>query len=126
MAILRLAAVCTLAAGVSEWFQLPEAALTAYVGFFLLRADRATSVALSVALLVLVTVLIGVVLLLSQAVIGRPEVLLTTMTLIAFGLFFLASSSKLAPVGGILAMIPAFALSLLGRSEEHTSELQSH
>ncbi|MDQ7958738.1 MAG: FUSC family protein [Pseudomonadota bacterium] len=111
---LRLAAVCTLAAGVSEWFQLPEAALTAYVGFFLLRADRATSVALSVALLVLVTVLIGVVLLLSQAVIGRPAVLLAAMTLIAFGMFFLASASKLAPVGGILAMIPAFALSLLG------------
>lgn len=111
---LRLALLCTLAAGVSEWFGLPEAALTAYVGFFLLRADRATSVALSVAMLVLVTLLIGVVLLLSQAVIGRPAALLTAMTLIAFGLFFLASASKLAPVGGILAMIPAFALSLLG------------
>lgn len=111
---LRLAVVCTLAAGVSEWFQLPEAALTAYVSFFVLRSDRATSIALSTAALVLATVLIGVVLLLSQSLIGRPAALLAAMTLIAFGLLFVASSSKLAPVGGILAMIPAFALSMLG------------
>ena len=110
---LRLALVCTLSAGVATAFGTPEPALTAYVGFFLLRADRATSVVLSVGLLVLATVLIGAVALLANGLIGHPAALLASMTVIAFVLFFLASASKLAPVGGILALVTTFALSLI-------------
>jgi len=111
---LRLALVCTASAGVAEWFQTPEVALTAYVGFFLLRADRSTSLVMGVALLMLATVLIGLVAWLANGLIGRPAALLAAMTLIAFALFFLTSASKLAPVGGILALVTTFALSLIG------------
>ncbi|WP_315125937.1 FUSC family protein [Comamonas antarctica] len=110
---LRLALVCTLSVGVAEWFQTPEVALTAYVGFFLLRADRTTSIVLSVGMLVLASALIGLVALMANFLIGRPAALLASMTLIAAALFFLASASKLAPVGGIVALIVTFALSLI-------------
>lgn len=110
---LRLALVCTLSVGVAEWFQTPEVALTAYVGFFLLRADRTTSIALSIGMLVLASLLIGLVALLANFLIGRPAALLASMTLIAAALFFLTSASKLAPVGGIVALIVTFALSLI-------------
>ena len=115
---LRLALVCTASAGVAEWFQTPEPALTAYVGFFLLRADRTTSIVMGVAMLVLASVLIGLVALMANGLVGRPAALLASMTLIAFALFFLTSASKLAPVGGILALITTFALSLIALAPE--------
>ncbi len=109
----RLALVCTLSIAVAEWFQTPEVALTAYVGFFMLRADRTSSIVLSVGMLVLASVLIGLVALMANFLIGRPGALLATMALIAVALFFLTSASKLAPVGGILALVMCFALSLI-------------
>ncbi len=115
---LRLALVCTASAGVAEWFQTPEPALTAYVGFFLLRADRTTSIVMGAAMLVLASVLIGLVALMANGLVGRPAALLASMTLIAFALFFLTSASKLAPVGGILALITTFALSLIALAPE--------
>lgn len=115
---LRLALVCTVSAGVAAGFGTPEPALTAYVGFFLLRADRATSVVLSLGLLVLATLLIGAVALMANGLIGHPAALLASMTGIAFVLLFLASASKLAPVGGILALVTTFALSLIVRVPE--------
>ena len=111
----RLALVCTISAGMAEWFQTPEPALTAYLGFFLLRADRLSSIAISAALLALASVLLGLVAWMANGLIGRPTALLATMTLIAFALFFLTSASKLAPVGGILGLVTTFALSLVGR-----------
>lgn len=111
---LRLALVCTISAGIAEWFQTPEPALTAYVGFFLLRADRVSSIAMSAALLMLATVLIALVAWMSNGLIGRPEALLATMAAITFALFFLTSASKLAPVGGIIGLVTTFALSLIG------------
>ncbi|WP_225783314.1 FUSC family protein [Xenophilus sp. Marseille-Q4582] len=110
---LRLALVCTASAGVAAWYGTPEPALTAYVGFFLLRADRTTSCILSLGLLLLASLLIGAVALMANGLIGRPAALLASMTVIAFGLLFLASASKLAPVGGILALVVTFALSLI-------------
>ncbi|MET4578779.1 FUSC family protein [Ottowia thiooxydans] len=110
---LRLALICTLSVAVAEWFHTPEVALTAYVGFFLIRADRATSVVVGLGMLVLASLLIGLVALMANGLIGRPAALLASMTLIAFALFFLTSASKLAPVGGILALITTYALSLI-------------
>ncbi|MBH1964206.1 MAG: FUSC family protein [Comamonadaceae bacterium] len=111
---LRLTLICTLSVAVAEWFHTPEVALTAYVGFFLIRADRATSVAVGLGMLVLASLLIGLVALMANGLIGQPAALLASMTLIAFALFFLTSASKLAPVGGILALITTYALSLIG------------
>ncbi|WP_028603239.1 FUSC family protein [Ottowia thiooxydans] len=110
----RLTLVCTLSVAVAEWFHTPEVALTAYVGFFLLRADRTTSIVMGMGMLVMASLLIGLVALIANGLIGRPAALLASMTLIAFGLFFLTSASKLAPVGGILALITTYALSLIG------------
>lgn len=115
---LRLALVCTLSAGISEWFQTPETALSAYIGFFLLRADRTTSTVLGLGMLLLASLLIALVAWMSNGLIGRPAALLATMALMAFALFFLGSASKLAPVAGILALITTFALSLIGRVPE--------
>ncbi|NUA29575.1 FUSC family protein, partial [Cupriavidus basilensis] len=53
----RIAVACTLTVLVTSIYGTPEAAISAYIVFFINRADRTTSIVMSVAALVLVLVL---------------------------------------------------------------------
>ena len=69
----RLAALIpSILATVRRVTMTPEAALTAYVSFFVIKPDRATSIVMSIAMLFLITVVIGVVMLVSMAIIDHP------------------------------------------------------
>lgn len=114
---LRLALLCTLTTLVVQIYQTPEAALTVYVSFFVIKPDRATSVIMSIAMLILITVIVGVVMLVSMAVIDHPLLRVTAMAVFSFCLLFTASGSKLRPVGGIIALIVAYALDLLSNAQ---------
>lgn len=114
---LRLALMCALATLVVEIYQTPDAALTAYVCFFVIKPDRTASMILSIAMLLLITGVIGVVMLVSMAVIDHPLLRVTAMAVFSFCLLFIASGSKLRPVGGILALIVAYALDLLSNAQ---------
>jgi len=111
----RLALICTLTVMVTVFYGTPEPALTAYVAFFLVKRDRASSLLLSVAAAVLITLLIGFVFLVANATLDRPPWRVASMAVIAFGLLFLVSASKLGAGGGIVALIIAYALDVLGR-----------
>jgi len=110
----RLALVCALTTLVVEIYQTPEPALTVYVVFFLNKPDRGTSLLLSAMMLIVYSLTVATVLLLAKLVIDEPAWRVFTMAAISFGLLFLASASKLRPVGGIIALIVAYALDLLG------------
>jgi multidrug resistance protein MdtO len=110
----RLALICALATLVAEIYQTPDAALTAYVAFFVMKPDRAESVVISIVMLVLITLVIGLVLLLTVQVIDQPMWRVAAMTIMSFCLTFAASASKLKPVAGTVALITAYALDLLG------------
>ncbi|WP_345817417.1 FUSC family protein (plasmid) [Paraburkholderia sp. PREW-6R] len=110
----RLAILCALTTLVAEIYQTPEPALTTYVAFFVIKPDRATSVVVSAVMLVLITLVVGIALLITVHVIDDPLWRLVAMTLISFCMLFAASASKLKPVGGIIALIVAYALDLLG------------
>jgi multidrug resistance protein MdtO len=111
---LRVALICALTTLVAEIYQTPEPALTAYVVFFLNKPDRVESTVLAIAFLIIITLVIGLVFLAAKVVIDEPALRVTAMTLISFVLLFLASSSKLKPLAGIIALIVAYALDLLG------------
>ena len=111
---LRMTVICVLTALVASAYGTPEAALSVYVVFFLMRPDRVTSAVLSAALLVLVTLVIGLILLVTQASIDYPVLRVSAMTLLSVGLLYLTSASKLRPVGAILAMIVGFGLDVMG------------
>jgi multidrug resistance protein MdtO len=111
---IRLAAICALTVLVVEIYQTPDAALTVYVAFFLNRGNRTVSLILNFALLALITVIIGFVLLVAMVVINDPMWRVISMTVISVAILFVASSSKLAPLGGTIALIVAYALDLLG------------
>ncbi len=110
----RLALICMLATLVAEIYQTPEPALTAYVAFFVTKPDRTSSIVASVVMVLLITVVIGLALVLTTAVIDEPLWRVTAMALASFWLTFAASASKLRPVAGTVGLITAYVLDLLG------------
>jgi multidrug resistance protein MdtO len=110
----RLALICALTALITEIYQTPEPALTVYVAFFLIKPDRVASIIISLAFLVVLSVTLLIVLVATIAVVDQPVWRIGAMTLLSFGLMFLASASKLRPVAPIVALIAAYALDLLG------------
>ena len=113
----RLAVICALTALVSALYQTPDPALTIYIVFFLNRVDRTTSLIVSLALTVVITVLIGLVFLVAKAVLDDAMWRVASMAAISFILLFLVSASKLRPVGSIFSLIIAYALDLLGNAQ---------
>ena len=110
----RLAVICALTVLVAEIYQTPDAALTVYIVFFLNRGDRAVSLILNFVLVVLITVIIGFVLLVAMVVINDPMWRVISITAISIAILFVASASKLRPLGGTIALIVGYALDLLG------------
>jgi multidrug resistance protein MdtO len=103
---------------VAEIYQTPEPALTAYLAFFLNKPDRGTSLILNLAMMVLFSLIIASVILVAMAVIDRPVWRVAIMAAFSLGLVFLASASKLRPIGGLVALIVTYALALLGTVHE--------
>ena len=110
----RVALICALTALVTAAYGTPEAALSAYVVFFMIRADRVTSVVLAAALLLIVTIVIGLVLGIAIFSIDYSILRVACMAVLSVVLLYLTSASKLRPVGAILAMIVGFGLDQLG------------
>ncbi|HEY2528955.1 MAG TPA: FUSC family protein [Xanthobacteraceae bacterium] len=106
--------ICALAVLVAEIYQTPDPALSTYIVFFLNREDRATSIIMNVILLLVMTVIIGFVIVVAMIVADDPMWRVVSMTVISFCFLFLASASKLRPIGGTMALIVGYALDELG------------
>ncbi|MEW6438686.1 MAG: FUSC family protein [Pseudomonadota bacterium] len=111
---LRLALICALTTLVAEIYHTPEPALTTYVVFFVNKPDRAESTIVAIAFMIIISIVIGLVLLLAIFVINEPMQRVAAMAGISLVLLFLASASRLKPLAGIIALIVAYALDLLG------------
>src|ERR1700756_197482 len=112
----RLALICTLVAVFAEVYKTPEIALTVYVVFFLNKPDRTSSMLLTVAIVVIVTFIVGTLFLLAPPLLGNPGLRVLTMALISFVMIFLSSASKLKPVASIIALVIAYALDVLAKA----------
>ena len=110
----RLAVICALTVLIVEIYQTPDQALSVYLVFFLNHDNRTVSLITNCALVVLVTVIVGFVLLVAMAAIDDPMWRVVSMTVISIAVLFIASASKLSPLGGTIALVVAYALDLLG------------
>ena len=110
----RVALICALTVLIAEIYQTPEPALTAYIVFFLIHEDRVSSIIMSVVLLLVITITIGLIIAVAIVVADDPMWRVVSMTVISFCLLFLASASKLRPIGSILALIFGYGLDELG------------
>jgi len=110
----RIALICALTTLVTEIYQTPTQALTAYVVFFVNRPERTLSLILSVVFPLVVTVIIGLIFLLANLVVDDAMWRVISIAVISFALLFLASASKLRPIASTLALIVGYGLALLG------------
>ena len=117
----RVGLICALTTLVTETYQTPTQALTAYVVFFFTRPERTLSLILSVVLPLIVAVIIGLIFVLANLVVDDPMWRVISIAVISFALLFLASASKLRPIASTLALIAGYGLALLGTI--HTGEL---
>ncbi|WP_323122910.1 FUSC family protein [Burkholderia alba] len=111
---LRVALICALTVWVTSAYGTPEAAVSAYVVFFLSRPDRLTSIVTSVAMLVFVTLVLALVLVVAIFSLDDPLWRVACIAGLSALLLFVTSASKLRPVGAIAAMIVGFLLDKLG------------
>ena len=111
---LRLALICALTTLVVEIYQTPSPALTIYLVFFLNKPDRMGSVIANIALIVVISVIIALLFPIVMLVIDQPPLRVASMAIVSFHMLFLASASKLKPIGGTVALIAAYTLDLLG------------
>lgn len=110
----RLALTVALTCLFAELWQLPEPALAIYAVFFMWKPDRVLSTVLALALMAIAALLIGLVILLAILVLDDPMWRVATIALVAFGVSWLGSASRLKPIAPIMAFVIAFALDLLG------------
>jgi multidrug resistance protein MdtO len=110
----RVALICALTTLVTEIYQTPLPALTAYFAFFFNRPERTASLVLSVLLSLVIAVVIASIFLVARLVIDDAMWRVISIAVSSFALLFLASASKLRPIGGILALIVGYGLALLG------------
>ena len=109
----RLALICALTTLVCEIYQTPDPALTAYVVFFLNKPDRVESLILDVALTILITVIVGLLMLLTMLVIDAPLWRVAVMSALSVGLLTIAFASKLRPLAGIIVLIVGYGLDVI-------------
>ena len=121
----RMGVICMLTMLVTEIYQTPDPALTTYVVFFLVKPDRTSSIILSLTMLAVITVVIGILIPLSAVLINVSLFRVTAMALFSFMLLFASSSSKLQPVGNIVALIMVYALDLLTTVPDGETALRS-
>ncbi|ABF11376.1 FUSC family protein [Cupriavidus metallidurans] len=110
----RITVASVLTVLVTAIYGTPEAAISAYVIFFINREDRTVSIVMSVAALVLVSLIIGLVIVLANFSVDDSLRRLAFMAVLSAALLFLTSASKLRPIGAIVAMIIGFGLDELG------------
>ncbi|RDK07529.1 FUSC family protein [Cupriavidus lacunae] len=110
----RVAVASTLTVLVTSIYGTPEAATSPYVVFFVNRLDRTTSIVMSVAMLVLISLIIGLLIVLGDLTLDEPLLRVACMAVLSFGFLFLTSASKLRPVGASVAMIVGYGLDELG------------
>jgi multidrug resistance protein MdtO len=110
----RVALICALTVLVTSAYGTPEAAISAYVVFFLNQPDRVSSVVQSAAMLVLVTLVVALITVVAIFALDDPVWRVACIAGLSLALLFVTSASKLRPVGAIVAMIVGFTLDELG------------
>jgi multidrug resistance protein MdtO len=111
---LRLAVICALTCLIAEIYQTPDIALTIYIAFFLNKNNRPASLIQNIAFVALISVVVGLIIVIAATVLDHPMWRVAAIAIISVACLFLASASKLRPVGGTLALVMAYALDLLG------------
>ncbi|OZI70908.1 FUSC family protein [Bordetella genomosp. 12] len=109
----RIALTCALTTMMAAVYGIPEAAISCYLIFFVMKPDAAESSILAIALTVLVAIVVVLMFLITQWTIDTPALRILAIAATSLPLLYLGSASKLGELGGIIALVLAFVLTLL-------------
>jgi len=107
---LRITLLCVVTVIVCMAFHVQEAALAAYLIFFVSKDDAGSSAIEGFALIIVVLLAVGLAFVVTAATAGTPLLRVLTMAALVYGGLFLSKTSKSGPVATSLAMILAMAL----------------
>ncbi len=110
----RLGVICALTAMVFMIWQLPLVAIGCYLVLFIMRPDPGESTLKAMAICVLVSVMVALLVWLTQLSISNPTLRLMILASSSFLFLYIGSASKLGEIGGIIALVIAFIMTLLG------------
>jgi multidrug resistance protein MdtO len=111
--MLRMTGLAALVVVISMALRVPEAGVSAYMIFFVLQADKPTTVRAGIALVVGLTVALALCFFFFSLAVAEPVLRLPLMALLIFGGMYLMSSlrgSPLAPLGLVLGFITSYSL----------------
>ncbi|WP_237737103.1 FUSC family protein [Serratia fonticola] len=110
----RVGALCALMTLVAMLYGIPESAISCYLILFVMKPDAAESMAMAIAVTLLVSIVVGLILLILPYTLESAPLRMAVLVLSSFAFLWLGSASKLGPVGSIIALVIAFIMSLLG------------
>lgn len=109
----RIALACALTTMMAAVYGIPEAAISCYLVFFVMKPDAAQGSLLAIALTVLVAIVVLLLFMITRWTIDTPALRVLAIAVSSLILLYLGSASKLGELGGIVALVLAFVLTLL-------------
>ncbi len=109
----RIALLCAIVAAASMMYDIPEAGISCYLIIFLMKPDAVQNIGTALGLIVLVTIVVIGVVPLINATVDSPLLRMLAIALVSFAFLFLGAASQLGEIGGVIALVIAFVLTLV-------------
>lgn len=113
----RIALICAVMVAVAMIYEIPFVAVSLFVIFYVMRSDSAESNVLAIALIILASVVVLLLLAIIQLTLPSPAMRLGVLLVTSYFLLFFGVSTQLGPLGGIIALVITFVLSILNYVE---------
>lgn len=109
----RIALLCSIVAAASMMYDIPEAGISCYLIIFLMKPDAVQNIGTALGLIVLVTIVVMGVVPLINATVDFPLLRMLAIAVVSFAFLFLGAASQLGEIGGVIALVIAFVLTLV-------------
>lgn len=110
----RIGVLTALMSFVAMFYGIPESAISCYLILFIMKPDAVTSMIMAVAIIILVTIVVGLIILILPMAMEYGPLRMTILIASSFFFLWLGSASQLGEVGSIIALVIAFIMGLIG------------
>ena len=109
----RIAVLCALVSATAMLFVTPEAAISCYLIIFLMKPDAITNIGTAIGLIVLAAGIVALMVFIIQYTVDSPLLRMATIAIASFIFLYIGAASQLGEIGGIIALVIAFILTLV-------------
>ncbi|MFL9149830.1 FUSC family protein [Escherichia coli] len=110
----RIGLLSALMCFVAMFYGIPESAISCYLILFVMKPDAVISMIMGVAILIMVTLVVGIILLILPYTLESVPLRMAVLIISSFFFLWLGSVSQLGEVGSIIALVIAFIMGLIG------------